>query len=198
VPLPDLLTPEHVEPLLRGRLGRPYRFVAQAESTQRLVAADDPEGALVVADEQTAGRGRLGRSWEAPPGTAILCSLVLEPPVPSERLPELMVVAARAVAGAVAAETSLAPTVKFPNDVLVDGRKLAGILAEAADGRVVLGMGINVGQTAAELPTRAVFPATSLRVETGEAMPRAPLLAAILLELEREYDAWVSDAGARG
>lgn len=196
--MPDLLTPEHVEPLLRGRLGRPYRYVDRAESTQRLVGPDDPEGALVVADEQTAGRGRLGRSWEAPPGTAVLGSLVLVPAVPAERLAELMVVAAEAVAAAIAGRMGLQSAVKFPNDVLVEGRKVAGILAEAAEGRVVLGLGVNVNQAEEDLPLRAVFPATSLAVELGHVVPRAPLLADILFELERRYENWVSDAGARG
>jgi BirA family biotin operon repressor/biotin-[acetyl-CoA-carboxylase] ligase len=81
--------------------------------------------------------------------------------------------------------------VKWPNDVLLNGRKVAGILAEARDGRVVLGIGINVSQSAEELPERPVHPATSLLLETRRTPPRADLLAAVLEQLEREYDAWV-------
>ena len=98
----------------------------------------------MAADEQTAGRGRLGRRWLAPAGTSLLCSLQLRPAVASERLPELTGVAARACAEAIAALTGLEPELKFPNDVLVGGRKVAGILAEAREERVVLGIGVNV------------------------------------------------------
>jgi BirA family transcriptional regulator, biotin operon repressor / biotin---[acetyl-CoA-carboxylase] ligase len=187
----DGLAPEQVEPLLRGRFGRPYTFLARTASTQRELPADAPEGALVVADEQTAGRGRLGRSWHAPPGTGILASLLLRPAIETTRLPELTGVAGRAVADAIAEITQLAPVLKFPNDVLVDGRKVAGILAEASEGRVVLGMGINVNQSEAELPRETVTPPTSLRLATGRPQRRAELLAAILVALEREYDAWL-------
>ncbi len=188
----DGLTAAEVQPLLRGRLGSPYLFVARCASTQRLLAEDAPEGALAVADEQTEGRGRLGRSWEAPAGTSILCSLVLRPPVETARLPELTLVAGRAVAAAIADVTGLEPSVKFPNDVLVGGRKVAGILAEASEGRVVLGIGVNVNQTEDQPPGETATPSSSLRIEKDDPVPRAPLLAAILLRLERELDAWLA------
>lgn len=191
----DSLAPDAVEPLLRGRLGRPYRFVGSTASTQRLLGADDPEGATVAADEQTEGRGRLGRVWHAPRGRALLVSVLLRPDVETARLPELSVVAGRAVALAVAAVAPVEPQLKFPNDVLVGGRKLAGILAEASEGRVVVGIGVNVNQAADELPPDARWPPTSLRVETGSQHARAQLLAEILARLELTYDAWVSEAG---
>ena len=150
---------------------------------------------MVATDEQTEGRGRLGRSWQAPAGTSLLFSIVLTPSVSAERLPELSVVAGAAVAEAVAAETGLATTVKPPNDVLVDGRKVAGVLAEANEGRVTVGVGVNVSQTAAELPLRTDFPATSIALE-GASADRAALLAAVLAALERRYDAWVSAAAS--
>jgi BirA family biotin operon repressor/biotin-[acetyl-CoA-carboxylase] ligase len=175
----------------RGRFGRPFLFVERCASTQRLLDGA-PEGAVAAADEQTEGRGRLGRSWHAPAGTSLLFSVVLEPPVRSERLPELSVVAGEAVAQAIAAETGLAPAIKLPNDVLIDGRKVAGILAEASDGRVVLGIGVNVSQRADEFPADVAAPATSLALE-GASVERGVLLAAILECLERRYDAWVSD-----
>jgi BirA family biotin operon repressor/biotin-[acetyl-CoA-carboxylase] ligase len=187
----DGLAAEQVEPLLRGRFGRPYLHAERCASTQRLLAEDAPEGAVAVADEQTEGRGRLGRTWHAPAGTSVLFSIVLRPPVETARLPELSLVAGRAVAAAIAGTTGLEPTLKFPNDVLVGGRKVAGILAEASEGRVVLGIGVNVGQTADELPSGTPTPPTSLRLEAGSAPARAELLAAILLHLEREIDVWL-------
>jgi BirA family biotin operon repressor/biotin-[acetyl-CoA-carboxylase] ligase len=190
----DSLSPEAVEPRLRGRFGRPYRHMVSTPSTQLLLPPDAAEGALVVADEQTAGRGRLGRRWLAPAGTSLLCSLQLRPAVASERLPELTVVAARACAEAIAALTELEPELKFPNDLLVGGRKVAGILAEAREQRVVLGIGVNVNVPAEELPQEVDRPATSLLVETGRELDRAALLAELLERLERRYDDWVSGA----
>ena len=177
-------------PQLRGRFGRPYTFVDRCASTQRLLDGAR-EGSVIATDEQTEGRGRLGRAWHAPAGTSLLFSIVLEPQVPSERLPELSLVAGAAVAEAVAAETGLETTVKHPNDVLVGGRKVAGILAESADGRVVLGIGVNVTQSRDELP---IDTATSLALE-GAHVDRGELLAAILERLEARYDRWVSEAG---
>jgi len=190
----DSLSPEAVVPRLRGRFGRPYDHVGSTPSTQLLIAADAPEGALVAAEEQTEGRGRLGRRWLAPYGASLLCSLQLRPDVPSERLPELTGVAAQAVAETVAAVADLEPELKFPNDVLAGGRKLAGVLAEAREGRVVLGIGINVNVGEGELPLEVDTPATSLLVETGREVDRAELLAELLDRLERRYDAWLSAA----
>jgi BirA family transcriptional regulator, biotin operon repressor / biotin---[acetyl-CoA-carboxylase] ligase len=187
----DSLAPETLLPLLRGRFGRPYTFVERCESTQRLLADDAPEGAVAAADAQTAGRGRLGRDWVAPPGSSVLASIVLHPDVPTAKLAELSLVAGRACAQALADVAGVLPEVKWPNDVLIGGRKVAGILAEAREGRVVLGVGINVLQTAGELPQRTQHPATSLLLETGRSIPRAELLAALLDHLEREHDAWV-------
>src|SRR6476659_781699 len=184
------LSPGSVEPLLRGRLGRPYRFVEKCESTQRLVDPGEAEGTTVAADLQTHGRGRLGRRWEAPAGQALLFLILLRPTPPMVLWPELSLVAGDAVAAALRAETSVAAELSHPNDVLVGGRKLAGILPEASSGKVVLGIGLNVDQTVEELPAETPKPPTSLRIETGREWPRAPLLAAILLELERRYDDW--------
>ena len=192
--VPDSLSPEVVEPRLLGRFGHPYTYVASTPSTQLLLPREAPEGALVATDEQTAGRGRFGRSWLAPAGASLLCSLQLRPTVSSERLPELTVVASRACAEAIAALTRLEPEVKFPNDVLVGGRKLAGILAEAREGRVALGIGVNVNLAAEQLPQEVDLPATSLLVETGRELDRAELLAELLVRLERRYDAWLNDA----
>jgi len=187
----DSLAPDGVKPLLRGRFGHVYRYAEVVPSTQRMLADDDSEGAVAVAEEQTQGRGRLGRSWEAPEGTSVLVSVLLLPAVPAARLPELSLVAGGAVAEAIGEVTGIEPTIKFPNDVLIAGRKVAGILAESSEGRVVLGIGLNANQTREQLPADAQTEPTSLRLELGEPVNRVQLLAAILLQLERAYDAWV-------
>lgn len=181
-----------VVPRLRGRFGRPFTFVESCPSTQRLLD-DAPEGAVAATGEQTEGRGRLGRTWEAPAGTSLLFSIALAPAIPAARLPELSLVAGAAVAEAIARETGLPTAVKHPNDVLIDGRKVAGILAESSEGRVVLGIGVNVAQTDAELPRRVENPATSLALE-GATVDRVELLATILERLEQHYDRWVTSA----
>jgi BirA family biotin operon repressor/biotin-[acetyl-CoA-carboxylase] ligase len=182
----------HEAPALHGRFGRPYIHVERCASTQRLLDGA-PEGAVAVTDEQTEGRGRLGRTWEAPAGTSLLFSIVLAPAVPAERLPELSLVAGRAVAEAISAETGLAPTIKHPNDVLIGGRKVAGVLAEAVDGRVVLGIGINVSQSEDELPSGTK--ATSLHLSGATPVDRSTLLATVLERLEARYDEWVNGGG---
>lgn len=184
------LSPGSVEPLLRGRLGRPYRFVEECVSTQRLLEADQVEGTTVATDLQTHGRGRLGHTWETPAAKALLFSVLLRPRSPMALWPELSLVAGEAVAAAVRAEAGVDATLSHPNDVFVRGSKIAGILPEATAGRVVLGIGLNVNQTAEELPSGTPKPPTSLAIETGREWPRASLLASILAELERGYDAW--------
>jgi BirA family biotin operon repressor/biotin-[acetyl-CoA-carboxylase] ligase len=179
-----------VEPLLEGSFGRPYRFVASCGSTQDMIKADeDPEGTVVATDEQTAGRGRLGRRWDAPPGKAILCSVLLRPP--GERhFPELSLVTGVAVADAVERALGLSAQIKWPNDVLVNRKKVAGILAEARGPAVVVGIGINVNQTREELPPASPAPAASLFTIDGVERDRAPILADVLARLEHHYTAW--------
>jgi BirA family biotin operon repressor/biotin-[acetyl-CoA-carboxylase] ligase len=190
------LRPEIVVPRLRGRFGHPYVFVDVCPSTQRLLGDERSEGAVALAEEQTEGRGRLGRPWLSPPGVSLLFSLLLEPPVETARLPELTLVAARAGAEAIAQVTGLAPEIKLPNDILVKGRKTAGILAEARDGRVVLGIGVNVNVSAPDLPHGTDPPATSLLLETGSEVDRVELLVELLDRLERAYDEWVATTGS--
>lgn len=194
----DSLAPDAVRPLLRGRFGKVYRYAEVTVSTQRMLGEDSAEGAIAVTEEQTEGRGRLGRRWEAAPGTSILVSVLLVPPVEPPRLPELSLVAGGAVAQAIAEITGIEPAIKFPNDLLIGMRKVAGILAESSEGRVVLGVGVNVNQTAQQLPADTLIPPTSLRIVLGEPVDRARLLAAILLHLEREYDAWTTGTAASG
>jgi BirA family biotin operon repressor/biotin-[acetyl-CoA-carboxylase] ligase len=190
--MPDTPTAGAVQPLLRGRFGRPYDFVESCPSTQRLLAANAPEGAVAVADEQTEGRGRLGRRWEAPAGPSVLVSVQLRPAVEPQRYPELTVLGAEAAAAAIRTLTELEPTLKEPNDVLIGGRKVAGMLGEAGERRVVLGIGINANVPSEELPAEVRIPATSLLAETGRHVDRRTLLAELLAELERRYDAWLT------
>lgn len=185
----DSLTPETVHPLLRGRFGRPLLYEAACESTQRLLPTSLPAGAAVVCDEQTAGRGRLGRGWAAPRGTAILCSVLLEP-APGRNVAELSLVGGLATAETVEAVTGLPAQIKWPNDVLLEGRKVAGVLAETADGVVILGVGLNVNQTQEQLPEGAKVPPASLLTADGVHRRRAPVLAELLQRLERRYDDW--------
>jgi BirA family biotin operon repressor/biotin-[acetyl-CoA-carboxylase] ligase len=194
--------PEPVDPALThtfaaclpgGRLSGPLRAYRSVPSTQALARAwaeaGAPEGAVVVADHQTEGRGRRGRAWTAPAGTALLFSLVLRPPLPASRWPEIPLVAGCAVADALEAAAGVAPTLKWPKDVLVGGRKLAGILAEGAAGAsplVVLGVGVNVSQGDGDWPPDLVGRARSLS-GLGAAVAPAALLTAILARLDAWY-----------
>jgi BirA family biotin operon repressor/biotin-[acetyl-CoA-carboxylase] ligase len=194
----DSLAPGAVKPLLGGRFGQVYRYAELCPSTQRLLQESDAEGAVAVAEEQSEGRGRLGRSWQAPARSSVLVSVLLRPDVDPARLPELSLVAGAAVAQAIAETTGVEPAIKFPNDVLVGGRKVAGILAESSEGRVVLGIGVNANQTEGQLPSDTETEPTSLRIETGTKVDRVQLLAAILARLEQDYDAWVTDTARSG
>jgi BirA family biotin operon repressor/biotin-[acetyl-CoA-carboxylase] ligase len=169
------LTPDLVLPRLRGAFGRPYYYAAETASTQRLAPDDAPHGAVALAEHQTEGRGRLGRVWIDEPGAGLTFSVVLRPPPPVAAWPTLTLVAAHAVAGAIGKGAAI----KEPNDVLLDGRKVAGILAEAS-GHVVLGIGVNVGA--------APWPGAG-----SVAADRLELLVEILDRLDRGYAAWVTD-----
>jgi BirA family biotin operon repressor/biotin-[acetyl-CoA-carboxylase] ligase len=167
------LSPDVVLPRLRGSFGREYHYAMETASTQLMLPAEAGHGAVALAEHQTAGRGRLGRVWIDDPGSGLSFSVVLRPPLPVARWPELTLVAARAVAAAIGARAAIDP----PNDVLVDGRKAAGILAEASE-RVVVGIGVNIDS--------APWPAAG-HVDAD----RLDLLVAILDELERGYNSWL-------
>jgi BirA family biotin operon repressor/biotin-[acetyl-CoA-carboxylase] ligase len=193
----ESLAPDIVEPLLGGAWGRPYVYSESCESTQALLDASMPEGAVAVCDEQTAGRGRLGREWVAPAGTSILCSVLLKPPA-ERRIQELSLVAGVAAADAVERALVLSAQIKWPNDVLVNRKKVAGVLAEARERCVVVGIGININQTREQLPPPGASPVpASLFTTDGEVRPRAPILASLLRHLEQHYRRWV-DAGLDG
>ncbi len=181
-----------VSPHLTGSLGTPYLYAAETPSTQDLLSRDDlPHGAVAVTEHQTAGRGRSGRRWDDAPSTALLFSVLLRPP-DGTPLPQISLVAGLAVANAIEIVTGITAVVKWPNDVLLDDRKVAGILLEASGTRVVCGIGINVNQVVADLPATTRSPATSLRLATGRPFDRGAVLVAALEELERAYDTWLA------
>jgi BirA family transcriptional regulator, biotin operon repressor / biotin---[acetyl-CoA-carboxylase] ligase len=182
------MLPEQVEPRLRGRFGRPYLWRDECESTQEL-ARSLPEGGVVACDCQLRGRGRRGRTWQAEAGTGLLFSLALEPRTPPHRLASFSLVAAEAVAEACHERAA----VRWPNDVVLDGRKLAGVLPELRDGKLVLGVGVNAGMSETQLPADARVPATSLQIATGGPVDRVELLVALLAGLEHRYDTFQRD-----
>ncbi len=170
-------------------IGSPRQHVEECESTQLLLGPDDPEGAIATTDHQTAGRGRRGRNWIEAPGTSVLVSVLLRPP--AERVtPQLSMVGGLAAAMAAEDALGLAAQIKWPNDVMVNRRKVAGVLAEARDGIVVLGLGLNVNQTREQLPADARVPAASLRTADGREHDREQVLGSLLAHLDRLYGAW--------
>ena len=183
-----------------GGLWRDIRVIEETGSTNAVLLdearAGAAEGLVLVAESQTAGRGRLGRSWSSPPRAALTCSVLLRPAgVPPPARGWLPLLTGIAVAAALRAEAGVAAGLKWPNDVLVGDRKIAGILAEAHGDAVVAGVGLNVTLTRAELP---VPTATSLLLENAACLDRGRLLAAVLTELARRYTAWAAgpEAGA--
>jgi BirA family biotin operon repressor/biotin-[acetyl-CoA-carboxylase] ligase len=188
-----------------GGVWRQVRVVAETGSTNAdLLAqavAGGGAGTVLVAEAQTAGKGRLGRSWSSAPGASLTFSVLLRPAgVPATRLGWLPLLAGVAVTAAIREVTAVEARLKWPNDVLASGRKLAGILAESREQAVVVGMGINVSQRQADLPLPT---ATSVLLEqaqlAGRAGPgREQLLTAILNQFAHWYTAWAEPAGPPG
>ncbi|HTX25406.1 MAG TPA: biotin--[acetyl-CoA-carboxylase] ligase [Streptosporangiaceae bacterium] len=191
-----------------GGLWRDIEVVGVTGSTNAdlLARAADgaPEGVVLAAEEQSAGRGRMGRAWVSPPCAALTFSVLLRPlPVPPARRGWITLLAGVAAASAVRAVTAVGARLKWPNDVLVGDAKLAGILAEAAADAVVVGIGVNVSTEPDELPPPGPGPAgplaaTSLVAEGWASPDRDLLLAAVLGELEHWYLAWRRAGGDPG
>lgn len=163
------------------------RLHEEVDSTNAVAAADAVPGRVVIAERQVAGRGRLDRTWEAAPGTSLTFSVVVDPGVPDEHWPLLPLVSALAAAEGVRRATGLDARVKWPNDVLVDGQKVAGILLERVQGKhpvAVIGIGLNVSQTQAELP---VDTASSLEL-SGASVGRTEVFGAVLTALTELLD----------
>lgn len=194
--VPDLLLPEVLSPLLRGTIfGQSIRHYFKLGSTNSLAmqAADDdaPEGSVFLAEMQTAGRGRGPNQWHSAQSAGIYCSVILRPPLPPSEALVLSLATGLAVYSAVQSiNSSLAIDLKWPNDLLVGGKKFCGILtemnAEATRVRhLVIGIGVNVNQR--EFPEELETIATSLRLASGSQWSRVDLCAALLKSLDREY-----------
>jgi len=202
--VPDLLLPEILRPLLRGtifgqHLHHFYKMGSTNMAAMAAAAEGAPEGSVFLAEEQTAGRGRGSNSWQSPRSTGIYCSTVLRPTQPPSEVLVLSLAAGLAVRAAIQqVDSRVQADLKWPNDVLIGGQKVCGILtemnAEATRVRyIVVGIGINVNQ--ASFPTDLA--ATSLRLATGSEWSRVELAAALLKSLDREYRQLTGDADAR-
>ena len=161
------------------------------DEAKRLAALGEPEGTLVVADSQTAGRGRSGRPWITPPGSALALTLILRPTIPAVHVGQIALLGGLAAVEGIQTTTGLRPQLKWPNDVLIGGKKVCGVLAEAAFAGdkldfVVLGMGVNVNAGPPPELTLA-YPATCLADEVGHDLDREAVLEAILNSFDARY-----------
>ncbi len=180
-----------------GVIGREVLWYDTLPSTndlaRSLAASGAAEGTVIVAEQQTAGRGRLGRSWASPPG-GLWLSVLLRPDLPLGQTPLVGLAASTAAAAAIEETTGLRPRVKWPNDVLIDGRKVAGLLLEAGPLQagsgaawLIVGIGINANVPLEALPSRPLYPATSLAAALGRPVDRGRLMRTLLRRLDRDY-----------
>lgn len=191
-------------------LGQPRRHFEQIDSTNEAALQwareGAPHGAIVTAQTQSAGRGRRGRDWVSPPDCGLYLSLILRPQNETGQVAHLTMLAALAASCALEKQTGLRVDVKWPNDVLLRGRKIGGILSEAefkqgdaasALDFVVVGLGLNINFSAHELPERPIFPASSLLIESGRTWEIETILAACLESLQTlltDYELGLWDA----
>jgi BirA family biotin operon repressor/biotin-[acetyl-CoA-carboxylase] ligase len=202
--VPDILTADMLRQRLKGSLfgKRIYHFF-KVDSTNRVALelghAAEPEGAVILGEEQTGGRGRAGRSWHSERAAGIYVTLLLRPKLAPVQAPLLTMMAGLSAHTAIQAQTGLAVDLKWPNDLLVGGKKVGGILtemhAEPAQVRfVIVGIGLNVNQE--KFPTELATSATSLRVASGHTQSRLELLVRLLREFERDYNEFLTDGPA--
>jgi BirA family biotin operon repressor/biotin-[acetyl-CoA-carboxylase] ligase len=186
-------------------IGSPVVRLGSVASTNdaaaRLAADGASEGTAVVAAEQFAGRGRQGRPWHAPAGESICCSVILRPARPVREWPDLSWVLAAGVAAFAREAGAAGAAVKYPNDVVAGGRKLAGVLLESRTGcggqaALICGIGINVNAGAADFPAELQASATSLRMLVGSRLDTEALLAPLFTQLERWYGLWGREGAA--
>ncbi len=200
---PDILIPAEITAgLATKRLGKRVICFAEADSTNltcfRLAEEGAEEGTLVIADTQRCGKGRLGREWTSPPGVNLYCSLVLRPPIMPFEAYQLTFLSAVAVARAVERTTTLSPRIKWPNDILINGRKVAGLLNEMSAETekvnfIVLGIGVNLNMRRDQFPEELRHPASSLLLEGGSEVSRIPFIQALLGELDLLYDLYLRE-----
>ncbi len=194
---PDVINPHELAAQLDGTtIGRHLEFLQQTTSTNadafRLAEDGAVEGTVVLADAQSGGKGRRGRVWSSPAGVNLYCSVVLRPAIMPHEAPQLTFLSAVAVARAIELTTNLTPEIKWPNDLLISGKKVAGLLNEMSaetDGInfVILGIGVNLNMTAGQLPDDLRHPATSLLLEAGSGVDRSRFVSTVLNELDRLY-----------
>jgi BirA family biotin operon repressor/biotin-[acetyl-CoA-carboxylase] ligase len=193
---PDRLSLAELGPHLRGSWRR-IEWHEELDSTQRvardLARAGAAEGTVVIAETQTAGRGRLGRRWHSPPGVNFYGSIVLRPELPLTAVPQIALVAGLAAADAIAAETGLRPGLKWPNDVQLGGKKVVGILTEMEAEvervlHVIAGIGVNVNAPAQAFPPELRATASSLALESGRRIERAAFVGRLLAVFEARYE----------
>jgi BirA family transcriptional regulator, biotin operon repressor / biotin---[acetyl-CoA-carboxylase] ligase len=202
--VPDILAPQLLSHRLFGTpFGRRIYHYFKIDSTNtvamQLGERAEPHGAIVLAEEQTAGRGRAGRKWISEKSAGIHCSILLRPPIPPAHAPLLTLVAGLAARDAAAEELDVLPDIRWPNDLLVRGRKFCGILTEmhAEPDRMhyaVIGIGINVNQP--KMPAELADFATSLRLETGKVHSRLEVLIRLLRHLDRYYNEFIAEGAA--
>jgi BirA family transcriptional regulator, biotin operon repressor / biotin---[acetyl-CoA-carboxylase] ligase len=202
--VPDILTPDMLRQRLKGSLfgKRIYHFF-KVDSTNRVALdlghAGEPEGAVILAEEQTAGRGRIGRTWHSERAAGIYVTLLLRPKLAPVQAPLLTIMAGLAARTAIEAQTGLSVDLKWPNDLLIGGKKVGGILTEmhAEPGQVrlvIVGLGLNVNQE--KFPSELRGVATSLRAETGKLQARLELLVRLLREFESDYNRFLREGPA--
>jgi BirA family biotin operon repressor/biotin-[acetyl-CoA-carboxylase] ligase len=202
--IPDRLDVAVLQQLLTTQtFGRPLHVLTQTTSTndelKALALGSAPEGTVVLAEQQTLGRGRQGRTFVSPAGVGIYLSLLLRPTIDMARLPQLTLMVAVATADAMTAVCGVLVHLKWPNDVEIDGKKVAGILTEAVlhlgePPVVIIGIGINVNTTLEQLPSALHDRVTSLALTTGTSVSRHQLIACLLAHLEGLYHTF-QDAG---
>lgn len=203
VAVPDRLTQREIDPFLAtheiGREIHPFQIVDSTNQVARRLAEEGAfHGEVVIAEQQSKGRGRRGREWLSPPGKNVTLSVILRPTCDPDRAPELTFVAGVAVASALREGFNLPVDLKWPNDLVVAGRKLAGILTELVTraGRVeavILGLGLNVNMAPQDVPESIADSATSLEIELGQAIERPRLVGLLLGSLERWYLRWIEE-----
>jgi len=202
--VPDILTPDMLRQQLKGSMfNKKIHHYFRTDSTNRVALelgyTNEPEGSVVLAEEQTAGRGRAGRSWHSERANGIYVTLLLRPRISPVQAPLLTMMAGLSAHAAIQAQTGLLPDVKWPNDLMLNGKKLGGILTEMHAETtlvrfVIVGIGINVNQE--KFPSELSGIATSLRVETGKSQSRLELLARLLREFETDYNRFLRDGAA--
>jgi len=193
-------SPKWIEELRDARqdklIGREILFFPEVDSTNRQARAlclkGAKEGMVILAESQSEGKGRLGRQWQSPAGVNVHASIILRPSIPASSAPHIPLLAGVAGANALAKACELDARIKWPNDIFVNGRKVAGVLSEMeAEGSsirfIILGVGVNVNWGKEDIPPELRQIATSLRVEAGKEFSRAKVAAEFFEELEREY-----------